>query len=59
MQMFYKDKGVFLTGGTGFFGKSKLSIQNVSCIIDVNRGVSLQVDSIRFLCLLNASILTN
>lgn len=23
MQMFYKDKGVFLTGGTGFFGKSK------------------------------------
>lgn len=23
MQMFYKDKGIFLTGGTGFFGKSK------------------------------------
>lgn len=26
MQMFYKDKGVFLTGGTGFFGKSKLCV---------------------------------
>lgn len=23
MKMFYKDKGIFLTGGTGFFGKSK------------------------------------
>ncbi|XP_073840124.1 waterproof [Musca autumnalis] len=35
MQMFYKDKGVFLTGGTGFFGK--IIIEKLLRVTDVGQ----------------------
>ncbi|XP_075145603.1 waterproof [Haematobia irritans] len=35
MQMFYKDKGIFLTGGTGFFGK--IIIEKLLRVTDVGQ----------------------